>query len=127
MSLFNKFILGLIAGLVTGADFRRLGSKYLSDFISPDLIFIFSYLLLLTGFIIPFIWHYKEKRNVDTSKYRGWIEQIIAFTLALDLTMFGIHKFLGLQMIVPLGMLDSPLSSFSGENLVWAFFRHSYA
>lgn len=29
-------------------------------------------------------------------------------------------------MIVPLGVLDQPFSSFSGENLVWAFFKYSY-
>ncbi|RDC58037.1 hypothetical protein DU508_03570 [Pedobacter chinensis] len=117
----------LITGLTTGAVFRRLGSKYLVHYLPLDVIFILAYLFLLSGIAFAFVWHYSEKRKKVNLDYKHGLVQLIAFALALDLTMFGFQKLLGFQMIVPLGLLDTPFSSFSGEDLVWAFFKHSYA
>ena len=41
--------------------------------------------------------------------------------------MIGWQKLFHLQFYTPLGILDQPFSSFSGEALTWAYFGHSYA
>ena len=51
---------------------------------------------------------------------------ILAGWIALDLAMIGWQKLFHLQGQVPLGRLDEPFSSFSGEDLTWAFFGHSF-
>lgn len=126
-SFSQKLTLCLIAGLVTGATFRRLGSKYLINYLPLDVVYILAYIVLLLGILLAFVWHHQDKAKRINLDYYNGLRQLIAVVVATDLIMFGIQKFLGLQMIVPLGLLDTPFSSFSGENLVWAFFRYSYA
>lgn len=125
-TLKSKIWLGLICGLVCGTVWRRLSFKYLSPWISTDILLFSSILLLITGIIIPFIWNKRDRQKLDTSAFRITMQSLLFLAVALDLTMFGWQKIEGLQMIVPLGMLDDPFSDFSGENLVWAFFRYSY-
>jgi hypothetical protein len=125
MKLYQKFLLGLLSAFVVGLVFRRLASKYLGTVIPLDFIYLAAYLPLLIPLVVVFVWHSREKRGQPDS-YKAWIIQLTAFFLALDLAMFGLQKLQKLQMLIPLGMLDSPFSSFSGYNLVWAFFHFSY-
>ncbi len=130
MNLFSfksKFSLSLVCGLVTAASFRRLSAKYFNDLFSADIWYMLSYLILIIAILFPFFWQRKEKQQQFQGKtIQMVLEYLLLFSIALDLSMFGLQKLQKLQMIVPLGMLDSPLSDFSGEYLVWAFFRHSY-
>jgi hypothetical protein len=52
---------------------------------------------------------------------------LLAGFIGLDLAMFGWQKLFHQQFIVPLGRLDEPFSSFSREDLTWAYFHASYA
>jgi len=125
--LKNKIWLGLAFGLVCGTSFRRLFLKYFSPWIPPSLIIAFAFLFLLIGLVLPYIWHAREKKGtIDSYRLKATLEYLLIYALALDLSMFGWHKIEGLQMIVPLGLLDTPFSEFSGESLVWAFFKYSY-
>lgn len=127
LSLKSKIWLAAITGLVAGTSFRRLSIKYLSPWLPPIFLLTLSILVLLVGLIFPFIWHKKESRNaIDSYKVKAILERILIYSFSVDWYMFGWHKIEGLQMIVPLGMLDTPFSEFSGYNLVWAFFRYSY-
>lgn len=125
-SLQNKIWLGISYGLVAGVVFRRLTFKYFSPWIPPILLLAIAIIILLSGIIIPFVWHSREKKGTTDNNTKAKLEHILIYALALDLTMFGWHKIEGLQMIVPLGILDTPFSSLSGETLVWAFFKYSY-
>lgn len=125
MKLYQKLLLGLLSAFVVSFVFRRLASKYLSAFIPLDFIYLSAYLPLFIALAVVFIWHSRERRGIITP-YMLWIRQLTAFFLALDLAMFGIQKIQKLQMLIPLGKLDEPFSSFSGYNLVWAFFHFSY-
>lgn len=125
MKFYQKLLLGLLAAFVVALNYRRLASKYISDLIPLDFIHLAAYVPLLVAFIMIVIWHAREHKGT-TSRYELWFRQVMAFSLALDLAMFGLQKFQRLQMIVPLGKLDEPFSSFSGYDLVWAFFRFSY-
>ncbi len=125
MKLYQKLLLGLLSAFVVGLVFRRLASKYLGAVVPLDLIYLAAYLPLFIALAVVFIWHSRERRGIKTS-YMIWIRQVIAFFLALDLAMFGIQKIQKLQMLIPLAKLDRPFSSFSGYDLVWAFFHFSY-
>jgi len=125
MKLYQKLLLGLLSAFVVGLVFRRLASKYLSAIVPLDLIYIAAYLPLFIALAVVLIWHSRERRGLP-SLHKVWLRQLIAFCLALDLAMFGIQKLQKLQMLIPLGKLDEPFSSFSGYNLVWAFFHFSY-
>ncbi|QNL50226.1 hypothetical protein H8S90_00915 [Olivibacter sp. SDN3] len=125
--LKSKVWLCLAAGLVVGADFRRLSLKYFSPWIPPVVLLATTFLLLLIGLLLPYIWHARERKaSINSYRLKALLEHAVIYALALDLSMFGWHKIEGLQMIVPLGVLDQPFSNFSGENLVWAFFKYSY-
>ncbi|MFD0750715.1 hypothetical protein ACFQZS_11210 [Mucilaginibacter calamicampi] len=125
MKLYQKLLLGLLFAFVVSLVFRRLASKYLSVIVPLDVIFLAAYLPLFIMLAMVFIWHSRERKGL-TSSHKIWFRQLIAFCLALDLTMFGVQKIQQLQMLIPLGKLDEPFSSFSGYDLVWAFFHFSY-
>lgn len=125
-SFRTKLWLSLCVGIVTAEVFRRLSFKYFSPPIPRIALLVLTLLLLLVSLILPFVWHRKEKQqSINSQKVKAYLEHILLYTLSVDLLMFGFHKIEGLQMIVPLGILDTPFSSFSGETLVWAFFRYS--
>ncbi len=123
-TLKNKIWLGLAFGLVVGTVFRRLSLKYFSVWIAPTALVGTAWLILAAGVALPYVWHRLEKKQ-RTSGLKAWLEHAICYALAIDLSMFGWHKVEGLQMIVPLGLLDEPFSEISGESLVWAFFGYS--
>lgn len=126
-SLKNKIWLGLCFGLVVGATYLRLGDKYFSTWFPRPFFLVTTILFLIASLILPFVWHAKEKKNaINGSELKARIEHFMIYAFALDMIMFGFHKIEKLQMIVPLGLLDTPFSSLSGETLVWAFFRYSY-
>ncbi|WP_285009649.1 hypothetical protein [Pedobacter faecalis] len=125
MKFSSKLLLGLLSAFLVALTYRRLASKYISDIIPLHIIHILAYLPLLTALIIVFIWQTRENKGLKP-RYELWFRQVMAFSLGVDLAMFGLQKLQKLQMIVPLGKLDEPFSSFSGYDLVWAFFRYSY-
>lgn len=126
-SLKNKIWLGLCFGLVIGATFLRLSTKYFSPWISPPFLLTATILFLIAALILPFVWHSMEKQQgINSSELKTRLEHRIIYAMSLDLIMFGFHKIEGLQMMVPLGLLDTPFSTLSGETLVWAFFKYSY-
>ncbi|MNQ38192.1 hypothetical protein D3C85_517570 [compost metagenome] len=126
-SLKNKIWLGLCFGLVVGETFRRLSFKYFSPWIPIPFLLGTAVLFLIAALILPFVWHSMEKqKGINSGELKTRLEHRIIYAMSLDLIMFGFHKIEGLQMIVPLGLLDTPFSSLSGETLVWSFFKYSY-
>jgi hypothetical protein len=125
---FGKDVwLGLVSGLVNGFVFQRIGRKYLVPWLPIPVVVGLSVLLLVSGLVAVAIAHKRSKRDRPGGQaIRSWLQHSIIYWLALDLSLFGWQKILKLQMIVPLGMLDTPFSSLSGETLVWAFYRWSY-
>lgn len=126
-SLGSKLGLVLSSGLVSGFVVHRVARKYLSPWLPIPVIVGVSIALLFAGLLVLLI----DRQQARTGKHRegrlmSLLPYSIVYWLALDLSLFGFQKILHLQMIVPLGLLDTPFSSLSGENLVWAFYRWSY-
>ncbi|MEN2412196.1 hypothetical protein [Flavobacterium mesophilum] len=105
----------------------RLATKYFSPWIFPPILLGISILFLIASLILPFVWHSMEKQQgINGIELKMRLEHRMIYAISLDLIMFGFHKIEGLQMMVPLGLLDTPFSTLSGETLVWAFFKFSY-
>lgn len=121
--------LGLVlsSGLVSGFVVHRIARKYLSPWIPIPLIVGLSVALLFSGLLVLLMDRQQAKhRGYGRGSLTSLLPYSIVYWLALDLSLFGFQKILHLQMIVPLGLLDTPFSTLSGENVVWAFYRWSY-
>lgn len=126
-SLGNDLWLVLSSGLVSGFVFQRVARKYLSAWIPIPLIVGLLIGLLLSGLLVLLIdWQQAHKGKHARGRLMHLLPYSMMYWLALDLSLFGWQKVFHLQMIVPLGLLDTPFSSLSGETLVWAFYRWSY-
>jgi hypothetical protein len=64
-------------------------------------------------------------RPADEPVLAFW-QGVLRYAVAFDLSLIGWQKIFKLQFFVPLGMLDLPFNSFSGEDLTWAYFAHSF-
>lgn len=127
MPLSKQVALVLCSGLVSGFVFHRVARKYLSPWVPIPLIIGLSILLLFLGLIILLIDDQQARKGEHAKgSLIRFLPYSIVYWLALDLSLFGWQKILHLQMMVPLGLLDTPFSSLSGETLVWAFYRWSY-
>jgi hypothetical protein len=133
ISLPKKITTCLIAALVASFAIQRIVSRTIWEFknkliLPPIFIAIPILLVLLIMFLYAFYWHSKEKnKQTDFTATLVFWQSVIRFSIALDLSMIGWQKLFHLQFFTPLGVLDQPFSSFSGEGLTWAYFGHSYA
>lgn len=92
-TLKNKIWLCLVAGLVTGATFRRLSFKYFLPWIPAPVLLAIAVLLLLTGLILPYVWQLREKQNnIKGEKLKANLEHLLTYALAVDLSTFGFQK-----------------------------------
>ncbi|MFT3793184.1 hypothetical protein [Flavobacterium sp.] len=72
------------------------------------------------------IWHWKEKRGMDSATVLGFFQSGLCYFIALDLCMFAWRKIFHLQFYAPDGLLDKTISSLSGEMFTIAYFSYSY-
>jgi len=127
LPFYFKFLSSLLAGLVAGAALRRIAFRFTIQWTPPLVIWAILGLILLLAILYPIYWQIREKNQLEHSanKLAFW-QGIIRYFIALDLSMFGWQKIFHLQFFTPLGVLDQAFSSFTGEQLTWAYFGHSY-
>jgi hypothetical protein len=128
----KKLAIYLLAGLIAAITVQRIIYRLFWEFgkghYPPPL-----YGLILCAWIILCVLVYgalrqrqEKRRAADSQRAPGLWQSIIGGFMGLDLAMFGWQKLFRQQGFVPLGRLDAPFSSFSGEELTWAYFGHSY-
>ncbi|MDR6945198.1 hypothetical protein [Mucilaginibacter pocheonensis] len=117
-----------MAGIVGSIVIMRIGHRFLINWI-PFVVQIAIAAFYFTGTLVYiFIWKRKAARQqIDSGAVLGFWHGVLRYFIALDLCMFGFQKIFHLQFAIPLGMLDNPFSSLSGEEMMWAFFGHFYA
>jgi len=123
ISFFKKFITCTLAGLVIGASMLRIGFTFFRVWFPVRFIAIVPFLMLAVAIIYAVIWQIRKTNNQATLAF--W-QGLLRYGLAFDLATFGWEKLFHLQLVVPLSKLDTPLSSFSAQDLFWTFFSHSY-
>lgn len=127
-SFAARFIPCLLAGLTGGFTFTRISTRIFNGHF-PMLIAIAIGLLFLAFTIIyALVWHTRAKKNPQRYKAtpQKW-QDPISYFVAFDLSMFGWQKLFHLQFFTPLGKLDMPFSSFTGDELLFTFFGYSFA
>lgn len=116
-----------LAGLLAGATLLRTGRWLLGGGrTTPSGLLPLAVLVLIASVLYGLWWSRRPYSQPTYSQVLALWQGIIRADIALDLALFGWQKIAKLQFFIPLGMLDLPFSSFSGEDLVWAFFAHSY-
>lgn len=127
LPFYFKLLSCLLAGLIVGASTGRIASRFIIPWVPRPFIWGGVAVILLATILYPIYWQIKEKNQPELSsnKLAFW-QGVMRYFIALDLSMFGWQKFFHLQFFTPLGVLDEPFSSFTGEQLTWAYFGHSY-
>jgi hypothetical protein len=121
-----KLFLCSLAGLVTGAVLLRVGRWMIGPW-TPYAGLLSGAVLVLVGAISYGLYWQRQPAGqpADTAVVAFW-QGLLRYAVAFDLALIGWQKIFNLQFFVPLGMLDLPFRSFSGEELTWAYFGHSY-
>ncbi|MBS1918121.1 MAG: hypothetical protein JST87_17765 [Bacteroidetes bacterium] len=132
-SLLKKIITCFLAGLTASFATQRIIYRTIWEFKNkwiPPPVFaaacILSVLIIVMMFAIA--WHRNEnKKQTGSPATLAFWQGVLRYFIAIDLSMIGWQKIFHLQFFTPLGILDQPFSGFSGEQLTWAYFGHSYA
>ena len=89
-SLIQKLLICLIAGLMCGVIFRRVGVKFLSFVLPVPIVIGIAVAILVMSLIYAFIWHRREANgSVDSIKVNAFWVGAIRYGVAFDLAMFG--------------------------------------
>lgn len=132
MGYLKKLVVCLLAGITVVITLQRISYRLIWEWVGhhyppPMFALFFGVLILLAAVVYSFLWQGKEKKGlVDSPAVLAMWQSILAGSIGLDLAMFGWQKLFHQQFIVPMGRLDEPFNSFSGEDLTWAYFAASY-
>jgi hypothetical protein len=112
-----KLFLCALAGLVTGAVLLRAGRWVVGPW-APYAGLLAGAVLVLVGAISYGVYWGRQPagRLADRPILACW-HGVLRYAEAFDLSLIGWQKIFNLLFFVPLGMLDLPFSSFSGEDL----------
>jgi hypothetical protein len=114
--MLKRLLTCLLAGLVCGFCFFRIGRRFLIDWLPFPVILFIAAAILLTAIVFGVY---------RSAAILAFWQGAIRYGIAMDLSMIGFQKLFHLQFSTHLGALDLPFSSFSPEDLTWAFFGQS--
>jgi len=118
----------VIAGIIGSIVFLRIGKRFLAGYVPFTILIGIAVIYLLAALVYILIWNRKAKQpGFNSSSTLAFWQGSIRYFLALDLCMFAFQKIFHLQFSIPMGVLDNPFNSLSGEQMVWAFFGRFYA
>ncbi|PJJ80366.1 hypothetical protein [Mucilaginibacter auburnensis] len=124
---FSKIALPyFLTGLISAIMLQRIGLRYFYPLIPPPImnnisIVFFIGVLLDMLFLLP----KNFKNHPDPYSMLAFWQDALRYLIALDMCIFGVCKFFGLQFNTPLALLDNPFNTISDSELMWAFFGHS--
>ncbi len=82
---------------------------------------------VLSGIGFATIWHQQERKGTVNSGLRhAWLQGIIRYWLAFEISVYGFGKILKTQLQSPNYRLDIPLGEVNGFGLTWYYFGYSY-
>ncbi|WP_254448653.1 hypothetical protein [Spirosoma rhododendri] len=85
-------------------------------------------LALLSGVGYSIVWHRRERAGliVDSGLRHAWLQAIIRYWLAFEISTYGFAKILKSQFSTPNYRLDMALSDLNGFQLTWYYYGYSY-
>lgn len=111
----------MVAAITTAALLLSLGNSGTIPWFTPPIVFSLVGFCLLAGLVLPFLWHHKMNRNGLYAR----LYNLVKYTVALNLAIFGWRKIFGLQFVVPEEVSNLPMNQQTGEWLTWYYFGHS--
>lgn len=127
-SMFKRMITCVIAGLAGGFCLFRIGKRFMVDWLPMPVLLLLAAGILVSSITYGVHWGFQRKQTVERSAaILAFWQGLIRYGIAMDLSMIGFQKLFHLQFSTHLGALDLPFSSFSPEDLAWAFFGQSRA
>lgn len=138
MGYLKKLGICLLTGVTVVIVLQRIGYRLSWEWAShryPPPVFTITggVLILLAAIVASVVWQQKgdagreRKGGADFLATPAVWQGVLAGFIGLDLATFGWQKLFHQQFVVPIGGLDEPFSSFSREDLTWAYFHASYA
>lgn len=74
------------------------------------------------------LWHRREQKSeVNSGLRHAWLQGIIRYWLALEISTYGFAKILKTQFDSPSFLLDMPVGDLNGFQLTWHYYGYSYA
>lgn len=120
-------IVGVLNVLMTGLEFMpdAFWIKY-GQYVQYALPGI-AVVSLLAGMTYAWVWHRQERDGRVTSGARhAWLQGIIRYWLAFELSTYGFAKILKTQFDTPPERFDIPVGELSGFQLTWFYYGYSY-
>jgi len=128
---YRKFIICFTAGLVCSLTILRIITRLAYEagvdtyrIPVPVIAAAPALVIFLIGLVYPFIW--QKRAPSGEAKLVFW-SNLLCYGIAIDLVMFGLQKWFGLQAHLHIALLDGPLSGFSDADLTWAYFNRAPA
>ncbi len=82
---------------------------------------------VLASIAYVWVWHRREQTGtVDSGLRHAWLQGIIRYWLALEISTYGFAKILRTQFETPSYRLDMPVGELTGFGLTWYYFGYSY-
>jgi hypothetical protein len=126
--MFKRMITCMIAGLVCGFCLFRIGKRFMVDWLPMPVLLLLAAGILIISITYGVHWEFQRRQAAGRSAaILAFWQGLIRYGIAMDLSMIGFQKLFHLQFSTHLGALDLPFSSFSPEDLTWAFFGQSRA
>src|SRR4051812_43166175 len=92
-----KLIPCLLAGLTGGFTFSRISTRIFHGNFPLRIAIAISLLFLLATIVYAIIWHQRSKNKQRSNKTYIFWQDLIAYFVAFDLSMFGWQKLFHLQ------------------------------
>lgn len=124
VALTQKIIACVITAFVTAYPLARLNPNFFSNTIPARIL---AYLLFAILISILLFWKFIERKTKQNSySILGFVNSILAFSLAFHFTKWGLLKILHLHVTASLGLMEMPMTMVSGEKQLSQFFGQSY-
>lgn len=116
-----------ITGLICSIALQRIGLKYFFPVIPPRIMLVITLLFFISFLSYTFIFlRQRVKNHAEPLSLLIFWQNALRYIIALDMSVFGICKFFRIQFNTPLALLDNPFNTLADDDLMWAFFGHSY-
>lgn len=127
-SKLQNTICCILAALIASCVIFRASLKYASGWLSFNVQLTLILLGILTTVIYTIVQKRKaEKMGATGNDFFAFWHVVLRYFLAVDMVSFALQKVFHLQFVIPLAVLDTPLSEMTGDQLIWGFFGKYYS